>query len=293
MPDRKLLARGTTADVYEWGEGRVLKLFNPSQSRDSVEYEASTGKIVVSAGLAVPQVYEVLEENGCWGIVYERISGSELSDLLRPWNAQRHGRTMARLHVTLFTQHIQDLPRQRDRLTRRVSTSPGFSEADRRRLLNQLYSLPDSDLLCHGDFHMANLIRTEQGLIIIDWMDATQGHPTADIARTILILEELTETIDWVMPQVLGADSKLPGWAKRLFASLLRDTLRRLLRGYREEIERLVPEAKALIPRWMPVLAAARLHEGQYTELVSSPEMQQVQQQMIDRMRTIARAGLE
>jgi hypothetical protein len=41
----------------------------------------------------------------------------------------------------------------------------------------------------------------------------------------------------------------------------------------------------------MPVLAAARLHEGQYINPPSSPDMAQAQQRMVDRMLNIARKG--
>lgn len=288
MSDRKLIAKGTTADVYQWGEKRVLKLFKVTQSRESVQYEADIGRVVAESGISAPQVYEILEENGSWGIVYEQIVGRQVSDLLRPWNAKRYGRDMARLHTTLFSRHLSTLPRQRDRLTSRVSSAPGLSEIERRHTLNRLYSLPDSDVLCHGDFHMANLMQTGQGLVIIDWTDATKGHPTADIARTILILEELTDTIDLIMPQLVG-ETKMPRWLEGLIEKAVAYTMRRLLQGYRQEIERLVPEAKSLIPRWMPVLAAARLHEGQYSTPPTTPELEEAQQRIVKRMLSIAR----
>ena len=290
MPDKKLIAKGTTADVYEWDDGRVLKLFNTHQSRDGVQYEADIGRMVAKSGISAPQVYEILEENGLWGIVYERIVGSQLSDLIRPWNAKRFGREMARLHATLFSRHLLELPSQRSRLTARVSTSPLLNGSERDGVLALLEGLPEGSILCHGDFHPANLMQTGQGLVIIDWTDATQGHPTADIARTVLILEELNDTIDLILPQVIGEGPK-PDWLKQLAKPMLAYTLRSLLKGYREEIERLVPEAKTLIARWMPVLAAARLHEGQYINPPSLPDMAQAQQRMVDRMLNIARKG--
>jgi tRNA A-37 threonylcarbamoyl transferase component Bud32 len=290
MLDKEPIARGTTADVYAWGDGLVLKLFHATQSRESVEYEARIGRTVAAAGVAGPRVFEVVEQGGSWGIIYERIIGAELSETIRPWNAKQRGRDIARLHMTLFAQRVPDLPRQRARLTTRVSTAPGFSEVERRHLLNQLYSLPDSDVLCHGDFHPANVIQTGQGLMIIDWNDATQGHPAADIARTILILEEVLASMDDIIREVIG-DSKPPAWLKRLVERVLVYTLRRLLLGYREEIERLMPDIKGLIPRWMPVLAAARLHEGQYKDTPSSPEAAQTQQHLVTRMVNIAKQG--
>jgi thiamine kinase-like enzyme len=257
------------------GNGRILKLFHAHEPRTRVEAEAHIGRIVASAGLSAPQVFEVVEQDGRWGIVYERMAGSELAAAVRPWNAGRWGREMARLHSTLFAQRVPDLPRQRERLARRISTAPLFSAAERQHFMALLDALPDSDVLCHGDFHPANLLQTAQGLTIIDWNDATQGHPAADIARTILILEEVCDLNSVSLADVVGDTTNLPGWVKQGLQWLVTRTLHALLHGYRQEIERLLPEAAALIPRWMPVLAVARLHEGHY-QASDSPQTQRM-----------------
>ncbi|MCP5099110.1 MAG: aminoglycoside phosphotransferase family protein [Chloroflexi bacterium] len=48
--------------------------------------------------------------------------------------------------------------------------------------------MPQANNICHGDFHPDNVMLTSAGPIIIDWIDATIGHPAADIARTKLLL---------------------------------------------------------------------------------------------------------
>lgn len=284
MTQDEPLARGSTADVYAGDRGRVLKLFHVGIPRDHVEYEASIGRTVAAAGLSAPQVYDIVERDGRWGIVYERIVGDELGKRVRPWNARRFGRDMARLHTTLFAQRVPDLPSQRERLTKYVGTAPHLTDGERQRLLDSLNTLPDSDVLCHGDFHPANLILTAHGLTIIDWNDAKRGHPAADIARTILILEEAQALSDLLWPQVMSG-----GGMSVILASVLAWTLGELIKGYRREIERLVPEARPLIPRWIPVIAAARLHEGQYINAPASPHEAEIQRRMVEYVLSVAR----
>lgn len=45
----------------------------------------------------------------------------------------------------------------------------------------------DGNVLCHGDFHPDNILMSPRGAVIIDWPDASQGHPLADVARTSLL----------------------------------------------------------------------------------------------------------
>lgn len=288
MTQDQPIARGSTADVYAGDEGRVLKLFHAGIPHEYVEHEARIGRIVVAAGLSAPQVYDIVERDGSWGIVYERIVGDELGKRIRPWNARRYGREMARLHVTLFAQRVPDLPSQRERLTKYVGTAPHLTDGERQRLLDRLNSLPDGDVLCHGDFHPSNIILTARGLTIIDWNDAKQGHPAADIARTLLILGEARTLSDMLLPQVIG-DRNPPRWVKRIITAALAWTVGELTHGYRREIERLMPETRTLIPRWLPVLAAARLHEGQYVNAPSSPEETDIQRRMVNYVVSMAK----
>lgn len=289
MTQDQPIAHGSTADVYVGEKGRVLKLFHAGILREYVEHEARIGRIVVEAGISAPQVYEIVERDGRWGIVYERIVGDELGKRIRPWNARQYGREMARLHVTLFTQRVPDLPSQRERLTKYVKTAPHLTDGERQRLLDSLNTLPDGDVLCHGDFHPSNIILTARGLTIIDWNDAKQGHPAADITRTLLILGEAGALSDLLLTQMIG-NRNLPRWVKRIITWGLAWTVGELMHGYRGEIVRLVPEVRTLIPRWMPVLAAARLHEGQYVNAPSSPEETEVQRRMVDYVLNVARA---
>ena len=46
--------------------------------------------------------------------------------------------------------------------------------------------LPDGDSVCHADFHPKNVMISESGLIVIDWVHAMRGNFHADVANTLL-----------------------------------------------------------------------------------------------------------
>ena len=52
--------------------------------------------------------------------------------------------------------------------------------------------MPAGDQLCHGDFHPGNIMVTDRGPVIIDWMTASRGTGCGDVARTAIILEAAT-----------------------------------------------------------------------------------------------------
>ena len=60
-------------------------------------------------------------------------------------------------------------------------------------MLNHLGSSGDGDKLCHGDFHPGNVLLTEKGAVVIDWMTASICNPWADMARTDLFAKPLAQ----------------------------------------------------------------------------------------------------
>jgi aminoglycoside phosphotransferase (APT) family kinase protein len=96
--------------------------------------------------------------------------------------------------------------------------------------------------VCHGDFHPGNVILGNHTVVIIDWIDAARGNPTADTARTSIILRGITH------------EPGVNGFMRLLVVMFHRYYLRHYLRKK--------PEAKEEYLRWLPITAAARLSEG-------------------------------
>jgi aminoglycoside phosphotransferase (APT) family kinase protein len=94
------------------------------------------------------------------------------------------------------------------------------------------------------DFHPDNVIMSPDGPVIIGWMDAHSGHPLADAARTLLILQ-------------LGEPP--PGTSGRWLINLLR---RRFHRAYLKRYGRLRATPAADLKAWRLPIAAARLGDG-------------------------------
>jgi thiamine kinase-like enzyme len=72
-----------------------------------------------------------------------------------------------------------------------------LTETDKEKILNKMGNKLYENKLCHGDFHVLNLIQTSNDIKIIDWVCASSGNPNADICRTFLLykvyMEEMAE----------------------------------------------------------------------------------------------------
>jgi aminoglycoside phosphotransferase (APT) family kinase protein len=248
MEKGELIGCGRTADVFAWGNGQVLKLYQDWMPRAPIEREFAITRTAHQAGLPVPAVEEVVQIDGRTGIVLERIEGiSMLKALeLRPWKLAPIARQLAELHARMHTCELPgDTYTQRQQIERGIGFSNALSEEDKRATLALLADLPNGNAVCHGDYHPDNVILTAKGPVIIDWMTGTRGHPTGDVARTALLFK------------TGGMPPGIPFHMRVLINSVRSLLFSTYLNRYLE----LHPASHAQIDAWMLPLLAARLFE--------------------------------
>ena len=190
IPLGQLVGAGRSGDVYTFGAGKVIKLFHPHRDADHVHREFSHARAVSERGLPAPAVYEEINYDGRRGIVFEHAVGVQMEKammrhpLLIPCMAKR----LARLHLALHRCKVPTLPWQIERYGEKIRASTQMPFALQRTVLDLLYRLPLGDAVCHGDLTPQNVVVTDSGEKVVDWLNATQGNPMACVAETSVSL---------------------------------------------------------------------------------------------------------
>ena len=246
MSKIKLIARGRTADVYDWDEGHVLKLFHNWFELKDIEYELKIARAVHASGVKTPAVKELVQVDGRNGLIYERANGESMLGMFqrRPWKVFEYARILAKLHADMHDCVFEaDVPPQHAKLKFKIDHAQALPDSLKTHLLNALEALPEGNRVCHGDFHPANVLLSENEATVIDWIDASRGEPLADVARTSII--------------ILGAIAtpQIPNLMLKVFINIFQS-------AYLREYFRLRPQNKDEYRRWLPVVAGARLSEN-------------------------------
>lgn len=241
----KPIAEGRTAEVYEWGDGYVLKLYHEWCPSHWVEQEALVARAVSAAGITTPAAGEIVEVNQRRGLIYERVTGiSMLQDMnTHPWTIFKHARTLAELQVKINQLSVSGLQSANDGLMYSISNAPHLDNELREKVLKHFAMLTDGKKICHGDFHPGNVLLTEKGAVVIDWMTASSGNPWGDVARTSLLLS-------------IGAKN-----AGKAVSSMVRVFIRFYHQVYLKHYMSLVHDGGNEYRKWVPIVAAARLAE--------------------------------
>ena len=185
-----LIGYGRTAEIFAWGEHQIIKLFHEGWEIGSVQEEARIGGLVHGTGLPVPDVLGTVEDFGRYGVIYERVDGpTMLQQFSRaPWSLHSLMGIFANLHVSVHEHRVTELPSRRETMAKSIRNAPSVPEMMKESALGVLERLPEDDFLRHGDFHPDQVIMSQRGPIIIDWITARKGSPASDVARSSLIL---------------------------------------------------------------------------------------------------------
>lgn len=249
VADLKKVAEGREAEMYEWADGKLLRLLRPGFSAASLDRELLGSRAAAEAGVRVPATFERVTLDGRPGVVVERIPGRDLLAEIgaQPWKIWSIGGACGELHARLnAAPGIAELPQLSEQLAEQILRSDRVPGRYHDFVLSELKSLPEGDQLTHNDFHPANVMRADDGLVVIDWPNAMRGDPHADFARSTLMLK-------------LGEPPPSAPWLIRFGAKFAR---RLLKASYERAYRRSRSLDETLLKRWELVRAIHRLQDG-------------------------------
>jgi len=242
------LAEGREAEVFLRADGNVVKVMRSATQEARVRREATALQALSDRQHLAPAFVETTEVAGRPALVSERVGGDDLLARLskKPWLVVKVAGTLGRAHAAMHGHKAPDtLPELRKELARRIESARALPKNHAARALERLRTLPTGERLCHGDYHPQNVLGTLEKPVVIDWGDASRGAPSADVARTLLLLR---------MGE-LPPDTSPP---MRVLTAVGRGMLtRRYLAVYRRH----AAEKPSQLDDWLFVRAAARFNE--------------------------------
>jgi len=226
----EFIASGAQADLYK-NNGKAIKLFKKNISMDEVKYEMNLQKMAFELDLPVPKIYDIVEIDTQYGIIMEYIDGVPIGNIIQENKNEtiKYLTKSIEMQINLNKITAGNFPPMKDKLERKIIRAKYLDNDLKQKILEILNKINFNKYLCHGDFHVFNLLETQNGIKIIDWVDSCSGNSDADICRTYLLYKLHSEEIAQIFIEIY---CKMTGIAKEA------------------------------IFNWIPIMAAVRLSEG-------------------------------
>jgi tRNA A-37 threonylcarbamoyl transferase component Bud32 len=245
----KKIGEGREAEMFEWGDGKILRLQRDASSQNLVKWQVMAIEAASKSGLRVPAVYGETTEMGRPGLIMERLDGTDVLTLLgnQPWKLFWAARVCSELHVRMHEAiAVPEIVPLKQQIRRKIESSDKVPEKFAEFALKELDELPDGDRLLHGDFHPANVMMHGDEPVVIDWTNVARGDPAADFARTRLMLR-------------IGELPPGSPFLVRVMTAIGRSVLWRM---YDREYRRRRSPDMSIVERWETVRVADRMVEG-------------------------------
>jgi aminoglycoside phosphotransferase (APT) family kinase protein len=187
------IAIGNTAKVY-LQENKVVKVFNEHLPEGEAAVEANKQAFAHSCGLPVPVVLGVTKIDGRQAIIMEYVKGRTLGELTEAdrTNAEYFISLSVDIQLIIHSKSADTLEPMSEKLTRQINAAEELSRNHKHFLIGKLASMSNNNRLCHGDFHLYNLIKSEDDVAIIDWVDSSSGNIRADVYRSYLLYSQVS-----------------------------------------------------------------------------------------------------
>ncbi|WP_010651381.1 aminoglycoside phosphotransferase family protein [Oceanobacillus massiliensis] len=190
------IAIGNTAKIYLHNE-MIIKVFRDDLPLTEAQYEADKQKIAYSYGLQVPKVLDVTLIAGRQAIIMEYVPGKTIGDIL----SQNKDQTAYYMNLSIDVQQkihqiIPDsLEPMREKIRRQIESVNCLDARHKTCLIQKMESITFETKLCHGDFHLFNLLLSNEKVTIIDWVDSSAGDIRADVYRTYLLYSQFSKAL--------------------------------------------------------------------------------------------------
>ena len=76
----KIISRGNTAEVFEYEEEKICKLFYEGYSTTAIQREYNNALCMLENKLPVPRAYKIVNIQNRTGIIYDRFYGGPILD---------------------------------------------------------------------------------------------------------------------------------------------------------------------------------------------------------------------
>ncbi len=190
------IAIGNTAKVYLY-ENRIFKVFNDYLPDMESLYEVDKQKYAYSCGLSVPRILDVTKIDGKQAIIMEYIKGRTFGEIISE-NMEKAEYYMdlsidiqQKIHMIV----PDSLEPMTEKLSRQIRSANNLDDRHKSALIQKLDTMTFENRLCHGDYHLFNLILTDHNVTIIDWVDSSAGDLRADVYRTYLLYSQVSKEL--------------------------------------------------------------------------------------------------
>lgn len=181
----EIIGEGFFGIVYRVDSETIVKVYKKGSSIDSVKREIELARKAFIMGIPTAIPYDIVKVGELYGAVFELINSSSLQNLIKNGAdldklAKDTVEVLKKIHSTELPEG--ELPSKRkEKIEWAKECSKFLPEKTGKKLIELIENIPERNTMIHGDFHIKNIMKQNDEIILIDMDTISAGHPIFEL----------------------------------------------------------------------------------------------------------------
>ncbi len=210
----EVLGEGFYGTVYRLDPETIIKVYNSPFALDLIQNEKKMARAAFISGIPTAISYDIVRVDGHYGAVFELLDCRSFNDIIidEPERAeellQQYVAFLKQIHDTVMKPGTA--PSAKQRFLDYVDViRESLPDDIYHKLKKILETIPESDHVIHGDYHMKNVMLQNGEPMLIDMDNISLGHPIFDLQALYVTYKAFGEDDPGNSEAFLGMSSEL------------------------------------------------------------------------------------
>lgn len=181
----EVIGEGFYGIVYRVDTETIVKVYKKGSSIDSVKREIELARKAFVMGIPTAIPYDIVKVGDLYGSVFELLNSQSLPKLITQGAdidklVRESVDVLKKIHSTTLSSN--ELPGQKEKKIAWAKDCANYLPEETLKLLMQwIESVPETNTMIHGDFHIKNMMLQNGELLLIDMDTLSLGHPIFEL----------------------------------------------------------------------------------------------------------------
>lgn len=181
----EVIGQGFYGTVYRLDQETIVKVYKEGCSIDSIRREIDLARKAFVLGIPTAIPYDIVKVGDLYGAVFELINSKSLQKLIAEGEdiesiVKDLVAVLKKMHQTKVEN--DELPSKKKAIIEIASKCQDFLPKETgEKLMNLIYDVPMVNTMIHGDFHIKNIMKQNDEILLIDMDTISIGHPIFEL----------------------------------------------------------------------------------------------------------------
>ena len=181
----EVIGKGFYGTVYRLDPETIVKVYREGSSIDSIKREIELARKAFVLGIPTAIAYDIVKVGNLYGSVFELINSKSLQEMISDGaNIENIVKELVdilkKMHSTTVEEN--ELPNKKKTIIEIATKCSSYLPKEiGEKLTSLIYDIPCVNTMLHGDFHIKNIMKQNDELLLIDMETISIGHPIFEL----------------------------------------------------------------------------------------------------------------